>query len=120
VPGDRIVLALKAHLVGNDYLWRWNTQIFAQGNPNTIKAHYQQSTFYSTLLSPMELRKRSDQFRPQLSRTGKIDLTALSLMEQGYSLGEIAQQLTEQFNNDLPTWKAALTHLGELSQRYST
>lgn len=121
--GDSIILKLKADLVGSGYIWGWATKVFnrrsSENCSETIKANFNQSTFFSTPLSPKQLRKLSDQFIPELNASAKVDRFVLSLMEQGLSLGTIAQQLTEKFNDRFPTWKSALTYVGELSQRYS-
>jgi protein arginine N-methyltransferase 1 len=118
-PWDTITVQLKANLVGDDYIWSWNTKVLGQGNPTDIKADFHQSTFLGTPLSPNQLRKLSDRFVPTLNETGKIDHLILILMEQNQSLGAIAQQLAAQFPQRFPTHQVALTHVSELSQRYS-
>lgn len=116
---DVINLKLKANLVGDDYIWRWATKVLQQGNAKDIKASFNQSTFFATPISPKQLQKQSDQFVPQINNTAKVDKLALNLMENALPLGTIAQRLTEQFSDRFPTWKSALTYVGELSQRYS-
>jgi protein arginine N-methyltransferase 1 len=116
--GDKITIALKANLVGEDYLWRWDTCVFA-AETGQLKASFKQSTFYSTPLSPAQLRKSSDKFVPALNEEGQIDHFILEKMKAGTPLGEIARQASSQFPQRFPKWQQALTHVGELSQKYS-
>ncbi len=117
--GDKISVQLKTNLIGNDYTWIWKTKVTGQRDPAITKADFQQSTFLGIPLSPKQLRKQGDQFIPKLNTAGKIDAFVLSLMDQGMSLGVIAQRLTDQFSDRFPTWKDAFTHVGQLSQQYS-
>ena len=119
LPGDSLSLQLRANLVGDDYVWSWKTKVLEQGDPVHIKAHFQQSTFFGEPRSPQQLQQQSDRFVPTLNETGKIDHLILTLMEQSQSLGAIAQQLAAQFPQRFPTHQVALTHVSELSQRYS-
>jgi protein arginine N-methyltransferase 1 len=57
--GDMVTVALHADLVGDDYLWRWDTRVLGPGNPKNIKADFRQSSFFGTPLSPQHLRARS-------------------------------------------------------------
>jgi protein arginine N-methyltransferase 1 len=56
VEGDRIELRLAANMVGDDYVWRWDTDFFARDHEQP-KASYKQSTFLGTPLSPALLQK---------------------------------------------------------------
>ncbi len=53
--GDRIELQLSAKFVTDDYVWRWNTEIF--GTDETTKASFKQSTFFGVPLSSAQLDK---------------------------------------------------------------
>jgi hypothetical protein len=43
-------------MVGDDYVWRWDTDFFARDHEQP-KASYKQSTFLGTPLSPALLQK---------------------------------------------------------------
>ena len=47
-----MTVALHADLLGDDYIWRWNTRVLGQGNAERIKANFRQSTLAGTPLSP--------------------------------------------------------------------
>lgn len=115
--GDDVSLALDAHLVGEDYVWRWETLV--QHNKTKEKAHFKQSTFFSTPLAASQLRKRSSHYLPTLNENGKIDGFIFSLMNGENSLGEIARQTVERFPERFDGWQDALNHVADLSGKYS-
>jgi protein arginine N-methyltransferase 1 len=117
--GDTVATALQADLVGEDYLWRWNTGVRGEGAAGQSKAEFSQSSFFGVPLSPAGLRKRAASHVPSLNEKGQADQLILALMARGTPLGEIARQVSAQFPNRFPSWHAALTHAGELSEQYS-
>ena len=118
-PSDTVSVTLHADLVGEDYIWRWHSQVFNQGDPAQVKANFQQSTFSGSPLSPAQLRKQADRYTPTLNSAGKVTQLILALMSEGKPLGDIAQVLTIQFPERFPTRQQALGKVGEMSQRYS-
>ena len=117
--GDQITVTLEANLVGEDYIWRWNTQVLGRGSESPLKADFQQSTFFGAPLSPESLRKRADRYVPALNEDGQIDRLILDMMADGLSLGDIATQVSERFSHRFETWNAALTRVSDLSEKYS-
>jgi protein arginine N-methyltransferase 1 len=118
-PGDQIKVTLQANLVGDDYIWTWQTQVTDAQDPTHLKANFNQSTFFGVPLSPQTLQKRADSYLPNLNETGKVDQLILNWMAEAKSLGDIAHQLTQEFPQRFSTWQAALSYAGDLSQRYS-
>jgi protein arginine N-methyltransferase 1 len=118
IPDDRVCVHLHANLVGEDYVWRWNTTV-SDAQSNTTKARFVQSTFFGSPLSPARLRKRASDFIPSLNEPGRIDLFIMSLIDQRLSLEEIAYQAVDQFPDHFASWKDALTRAGDLSLKYS-
>jgi len=118
-PGDQITVVLEANLVGDDYIWRWNTQVLGRGSESPLKADFKQSTFFGAPLSPESLRKRADRYVPALNENGEIDRLILDLMADGLSLGDIAAQVSQRFVHRFDTWNAALTRVSDLSEKYS-
>ncbi|XWK89285.1 MAG: 50S ribosomal protein L11 methyltransferase [Phormidium sp.] len=117
--GDTISLNLQANLVGNDYIWRWNTCVLDQGDSSQVKANFQQSTFFATPLSPVQLHKTSSAYLPSLNEDGEIDRLILNLIGDGLVLGDIATQVQEKFPTCFANWQDALTRVGNLAQKYS-
>lgn len=117
--GDVVTVTLQANLAGNDYIWSWHTTVISGDASRQIKANFKQSTFFGSPLSPAQLRKQSDQFIPKLNQTAKIDFWILGQMQQQQSLGDIATSLADKYGDRFPSYRQALTYLGELAQRYS-
>lgn len=117
--GDRVAVTIQANLVNDDYIWSWSSQIFSPGQTQPIKASFLQSTFFANPLSPSQLRKQADTYVAQLNHEGRITQTILQSMDFGKPLGEIATQLAAEFPEHFTSWQAALTRVGEISQRYS-
>ena len=114
--GDGVQVRLSANLVVDDYLWSWHSTIRRQG---IVKAEFQQSTFFATPLSPLQLRRRASNFSPTLNDNGQIVSFILERMTGAHSLGEIAEQLLAEFPVRFANHKAALAKVSELSQQFS-
>ena len=117
--GDIISVKLSADLVGEDYIWRWNTRVLDQDDPAKVKADFKQSTFFGAPLSIEQLRKRESSYVPSLDEYGQIDQLILSLMTGQLSLNEIAHRAANDFPHRFKSWQDALTRVGELSLKYS-
>jgi protein arginine N-methyltransferase 1 len=115
VPGDEVTVTLKADLVGNDYLWSWNTRVVSG---NDARADFRQSSFFGEPLSPSQLSKQSAAHVATLNEDGLIAQEILRMMQEGTPLGEIARRLAAQFPQRFARWQDALSHAGELAARY--
>jgi type I protein arginine methyltransferase len=102
-PGDEIRILLEARLIGDDYVWRWDTKVLDPNQGRTIKADFRQSTFHSTLLSPAQLSKKSSNYLAVLNDDGEVDRFILENMDGNRQLGEIADALKIKFPNLLLT-----------------
>lgn len=116
---DTLSVSLHANLVGEDYIWRWNTQVLSQASGGQVKAEFKQSTFYGAPLSPERLRRCEAGYCPRLNQEGRLDRVILTLMNGDLSLDQITRQVMEQFPRRFTSWKEALAYVGELSQKYS-
>ena len=117
--GDTVTVALRADLVGDEYVWSWQASVLDQGQAGRVNARFDQSTFYGVPLSPAQLRKRAASHVPSLNEDGTIVRLTLDLMRDSMSLGEIAARLSERFSARFPDRQRALTYVSDLSQRYS-
>jgi len=117
--GDMISVNIRANLVGQDYVWCWNTCVLDNGLPQKIKASFKQSTFLGAPLSPSQLQKLAANYEPALNEEGNIDQFVVSLMDGTTSLGEIARRVSKRFPTRFVSWNEALTHVGVLSEKYS-
>jgi len=117
--GDVVTLGLNANLVGEDYVWRWQTQVQESNGAKRLKANFKQSTFFGAPLTSEGLRKRSAAHVPVLNDDGKLEKLILSLMDGQISLELIAHQLTVRFPDRFRKWEDALNLVAQASQKYS-
>lgn len=118
-PGDQVVIRLRANLVGDDYIWRWDTRINAPGKPDTPTADYKQSTFYGGVVSHQNLRKKASAYVPDLKEEGRINRIILDSMDGDTTLEDIARKIAKLFPDQYQDWKQALAKVGTLSEKYS-
>jgi type I protein arginine methyltransferase len=116
--GDRVDLTLQANLVGDDYIWSWQTRVTSGVDESHLKANFQQSSFFDTPLSPQRLTKQADTYTPQLTESGRIDLAILTWMAESKSLGTIAQQLVQKFPHRFGSVTPALSYAAKLARQY--
>jgi len=109
--GDAVQVEIHANLVGNEYIWRWNTVI-----PG--KVCFQQSTFYSQPLGKEDLRKRAGNYAPSLNEDGEIAAFVLNRMDGHSTLKEIAAALQAHFPARLKDFKAALAKAGKIARAF--
>lgn len=117
--GDTVSVVLQADLVGEGYIWRWDTSVMNQGNPEQIKARFKQSSFFGAALSPTQLRKRAGGYIPTLNESGQVDRLILELMTTGISLDDIARSISDRFPARFAKWQDALARVSGLSEKYS-
>ena len=117
--GDRVVVEIRADVVGDDYMWSWNTDIRGPDSRSAIKARFRQSQFLSAPVSADRFRKSGASFVPSPNQEAYVDKMILDLLFEGLSLEEIARRVSERFPERFPTWQKALTRVGDMSLRYS-
>jgi protein arginine N-methyltransferase 1 len=110
--GDTVSVSLQATLVGEDYVWRWDTRILD-------KASFRQSTFFGVPLSPAKLAKRSADYAPSLNEDGRLDRLILESLDAHTPLARIADRALAAFPSRLANWQEALARVSDLSARYS-
>ena len=118
--GDRVAVEIRADVVGDDYIWSWNTDIRAPDSRGSIKAQFRQSQFLGAPISADWLRKSGASFVPSPNREACIDKVIFDLLFEGLSLEEISRRVSDRFPERFPTWRKALTRVGDMSLRYSS
>lgn len=115
--GDEITLRIDAHLVGDDYVWRWRTRVTPADRRRAFVA-FDQSTFFATPVPPERLARRAASHRPTLGEEGHIDAYVLGRLAEGVLLGEIAAEVAARHPVRFPAAGEALAHVGALSSKY--
>jgi type I protein arginine methyltransferase len=113
---DRIDLRLEARLIGEDYLWRWDTTVTSRGQ---TKCSFQQSTFFGAPLSASQLRKRAGSHAPSLSEEGAVTRFVLSQIDGKNSNEQIAAALWKNFPRAFRDYEDAFDRVADLSAKYS-
>ncbi len=114
--GDEVRVRLRAAYVAGDYVWRWSVR--ATGGEQ-VKAHFDQSSFESGLLSSGRLKRGSVSHVPKLRSVGEVLRATLVLMDGRRSLAEIAAEVAARFPRRFVDPEAALGIVTELSQQLS-
>ena len=109
--------SIKANLVGDEYIWQWQTQVFEQGDRQKEKINFRQSSFQGVPLSNMH--KRASDYQPTLNDDGLLDLQIMDMMKQGLILEDISKKVVEKFPARFRDMSEALAYIGELSIKYS-
>jgi protein arginine N-methyltransferase 1 len=115
--GKEVSVRLHANLVGDEYVWRWETKICADAAKPT--RCFQQSTFQGANFTPQSLRRRAADFVPSLSEEGQANRWLLQAMDGKTSLQEIAQAAAKTFPKIFPRWEDALHRAAELATQFS-
>lgn len=115
VEGDRIQVTLRADFIRDDYVWRWDTDVFAAGDSVTPKASFKQSTFFGVPLSPEQMRKQGAGYKPALDQRGEARSFIMELMTGENSLAEIAERLAERFPSRYADLQDALNEVTAVS-----
>lgn len=115
--GDRLEVSLRADLVGEDYVWRWETRLRGAAGSD-VKAAFRQATLQGLPLPARRLRHREAGHVPALGRAGLLQRTALDLMDGSRTLDEIAGRLRERFPGDFASRSEALGFAADLSEEY--
>jgi len=114
--GDRVEVRLEARVIGDDYVWRWDTALVSQ---EKVKCRFKQSTLFGTPLSPVQLRKRAGRYVPHVNNEGAIARFVLSKMDGKISNEQIAVELVTQFPSQFRNQNDALDLVTEISEKFS-
>ena len=115
---DEARLELRAILVNDKYTWCWNTHIIS--GENITKAKFKQSTFYGTIFSMENLRKRQPGYIPKLNSGGLIEQFIQQEMNGINSLETIAKKLLSRFPDQFSSLQEAIERAGDSSQKYGS
>ena len=110
--GGAVTIDLDARLVGDDYTWTWRTV--------AGETRFEQSTFFSAVVSAETLRKRAASHVPVLTEEGRVVLRALEGLRRGRPLGETADDLFAEFRGRFASRQECLGFVGDLAVKYTT
>jgi len=109
--GSTVDVSLRADLVGEDYVWTWETRCGEQ--------HFRQSSFAAAPLTRESLTRRAAHHRPSLSQEGKVAQFALQRMSGEKTLTEIGSELFAAFPKRFRSERDAFDFAAKLSGDFS-
>jgi protein arginine N-methyltransferase 1 len=113
--GDTVVLSLTASVVGEEYVWRWNSSF--EGSTRSLR--FRQSSLFGRPLSLEQLRRSSPEHVPTLAEEARVDLLILHTLTSGGSLGDAAERAAECFAERYRDASEALPHVARVAAKYA-
>lgn len=117
VEGQEVMVELHADLVGEDYIWRWNTTVTPAGPGEPIQ--FAQSSFCGARFTKDALRRRAMDYMPVLSESGEADRWILNAMDGMRQLDEIARACAAKFPRQFSTVEEAQRRISSLAEKYA-
>ena len=114
--GDTISFRIQADLVGDEYVWRWETRI---RSGQEIKANFHQSSLNGHPLSCSSLKRREAEYIPAPNEDSRIDALILSRIDGCMSLRQMAYDLAAKFPSRFNSWEDALLRVGDVTSQYA-
>jgi len=108
-------LDLEARLVGDHYLWRWQSRIDSGDDVVTSS----QSSLHGMPLARRTLALAATDATPSLGRDGLIDREALAMIDGATPLATIAEHLQQRYPDAFGDAREALDHVVGLARRYA-
>lgn len=115
--GEICSIELRARLVGNDYVWQWETSL-----PNVAErkqVRFVQSSFHGSLFPPSMLRKRATGYVPVLSEAGLAERWILQAMDGKRALQDIAAEAARLFPHIFRRTDDAFGLAAEIAEKFS-
>jgi protein arginine N-methyltransferase 1 len=115
--GENCCVDLCAHLVGNDYIWQWETNLPAADGRGQVR--FCQSTFYGSLFPASLLQKRTVDFVPVLNEFGQAERWILQAMDGKRPLQEIAAAAARLYPHVFRREEDAFNQVAEIAGKFS-
>lgn len=116
--GEICSVELHSNLVGNDYVWRWETDLPASSAHGQLC--FRQSTFYGSLFPPSPLKKRTMDFVPVLNESGQAERWILQAMDGKRPLEAIAAEAARLFPHVFRRVEDAFNQAAEIAKNIHT
>jgi hypothetical protein len=112
---DRLAASMRS--TSNGDIWSWGLVACGGDAPARDPRGYAQSTLWGFPLSVDEMRKRSPQFRPALSRRGEVERFVLDRLDGGHAISEIEDVALERFPDAFPSRPMAAAYVRKIVAR---
>ena len=116
-PQDHMTVRLRANLVNDDYVWRWDTTVY-DATTNSHRATVRQSTALSVPIALEQLHRHEIGYVPRVAEAAEIDRFILAQIDGDTALGVMADRLMARFPGEFAQLQAALTRVAIVAERY--
>jgi hypothetical protein len=116
--GDSIGLLISAHLVGDRYVWRWQTSVESTSHTEDGQLGFSQSSVDGSPVAADRMKRWSNEYRPGTNENLSADRRILAMIDGSNTLGDIAGALQSEFPALFPSWEDALTRAARVADRY--
>lgn len=110
--GDKITVAMRADLVGEDYVWSWNTVV-------RDRSTFKQSSFHGSPIARETLSALAPDTIPALDDNGEVVRFVLNAIDGRTPLQDIALRAAERFPDQLMNAREARDRIVELAREYA-
>jgi protein arginine N-methyltransferase 1 len=114
---DCVEVRIRAHLIGDDYVWAWDTDVHAASDGRAPQA-FRQSTLQGSVNTSEWLASRQLDAQTTLGPKGRAALDALRAMEMGAAAREISAALMERYPAQFPELPQSLSFVSDLQSAY--
>lgn len=115
--GQEVTVDLHADLVGEDYVWRWNTCVTPPGRREPL--HFVQSSFFGGKLTKDALRHRTADYTPVLTESEEADRWILDAMDGKQTLDAIARGGATHFPSQFRSFQDAFSRVASLADKHA-
>jgi len=115
--GDCVEARIRARLIGDDYVWAWDTDVRPTAMPG-VPQTFRQSTLQGSVWTSERLAARRLDARTTLEPKGRAALEVLRAMEHGAAAREIAAALVGQYPAEFPEMRQSLGFVSDLQSAY--
>lgn len=109
--GDVVNVAIRADLVGADYVWSWQTRA-------NDRSTFKQSSFYGSPIAHETLRALAPDYTPTLDEHAEVVRFVLNAIDGRTSLQEIARRVAERFPREVRDEREARHRTSEVVGAY--
>ena len=115
--GDRVRCRLSSRLVGDDYLWQWETE-WLNGD-GSVRRRFSQSNLQGNPIDMDRLKRLAPGGRPRLGENGTAALFVLEAFQGEDSIREISVRLLDRFPGQFASLDRALSFVQEMAKMFA-
>ena len=116
--GEGISLRFSASLVGDEYLFAWQTRVVKAGG-DEVTAEFTQSTLFALPLSSASLHRLAETAAPSLTPDGEAMRFVLAWIDGRRTLGDLSHDVARQFPELFRSADEAMRFTTRVTRKYT-